>query len=153
MILHKNVSLTSSLHSWKIHLCEFIWLLGSPHSLVTWGWQYVYYWYLSHVRDLLQGTWEHQTLHAGLGQCILPDFNLLLISHNKIVMYICMCLPSEDQKGLQQELHTSWNYIATWNNLQLRSTWIFMTRFTSSDWVMLIPVEADLVKVPSAALA
>jgi len=73
MFLHKNMSQTFSLHSMKTHQCEFIWLLGSPHPQVTWGWQCVYYWYLSHIRDLLQGTWEHKTLHAGLGQCILPD--------------------------------------------------------------------------------
>ena len=38
------------------------------------GWQCLLYcWYLSHIRDLLEGTLEHQTLHAGLAQCIQPD--------------------------------------------------------------------------------
>ena len=30
-------------------------------------------WYLSYIRELLEGTLEHQTLHAGLAQCNLPD--------------------------------------------------------------------------------
>ena len=37
------------------------------------AWQGVYYWYLSHIRDFLEGTLERQTLHAGLEQRNLPD--------------------------------------------------------------------------------
>ena len=64
----------------KVHLCGFIWLRSWPHLSVTWSSLAAHnatvVGTLSGKEDMLEETWEHDTLHEGLPQYLLSDFIL-----------------------------------------------------------------------------